>query len=48
MPKAAKAMRISITVPEDVLEAIDRYAEERGFNRSGFLVQAAKKAMQAA
>jgi metal-responsive CopG/Arc/MetJ family transcriptional regulator len=40
--------RVNITVPEDVLAAIDRYAEEHGFNRSGFMVQAAKKMMEAA
>ena len=41
--KAAKAVRINVTVPEDDLEAIDRYAAEQGYTRSGFLVHAAKK-----
>jgi len=47
-PKPARVQRVNITIPEDVLEAIDRFAEERGFNRSGFLVQAAKRMMEAA
>jgi predicted RNase H-like HicB family nuclease len=47
-PKAARIQRVNITIPEDVLTAIDRYAEEHGFNRSGFLVQAAKKMMETA
>jgi predicted transcriptional regulator/predicted RNase H-like HicB family nuclease len=41
--KVAKAVRINITVPEDELEEIDRYAAEQGYSRSGFLVHAAKK-----
>jgi predicted RNase H-like HicB family nuclease/uncharacterized protein (DUF1778 family) len=41
--KAAKAVRINVTVAEDELEAIDRYAAEHGYSRSGFLVHAAKK-----
>jgi predicted RNase H-like HicB family nuclease len=35
-----KAKRISITMPERVLEAADRYAVEHGETRSGLLVQA--------
>ena len=31
----------------DVLDQIDRYAEREGFTRSGFLAQAARKAMAA-
>jgi predicted RNase H-like HicB family nuclease len=42
-----KSVRINITMPADVLEQIDRYAEREGFTRSGFLAQAAKKAMAA-
>jgi predicted RNase H-like HicB family nuclease len=41
--KASKTVRVNITLPEDVLAAIDRYAESAGFTRSGFLVQAAKR-----
>ena len=40
--KASRSVRVNITLPEDVLAAIDRYAEAQGFTRSGFLVQAAK------
>ena len=44
--KAAKAVRINVTVPEDELEEIDRYAAEQGYSRSSFLVHAAKKVME--
>lgn len=40
-----KAVRVNITLPEDVLERIDRYAEAHGFTRSGLLAQAVKKLM---
>jgi len=39
----SKAVRVNVTLPEDVLEQIDRYAEAHGFTRSGLLTQAAKK-----
>jgi predicted RNase H-like HicB family nuclease len=42
-----KTVRINITMPADVLQEIDRYAEKEGFTRSGFLTQAAKKIMAA-
>ncbi|WP_293898590.1 type II toxin-antitoxin system HicB family antitoxin [Phenylobacterium sp.] len=45
---AAKVVRINITIPEDDLRLIDRFAETHGFTRSGFLVSAAKKAVLAA
>jgi predicted RNase H-like HicB family nuclease len=41
-----KAVRVNVTLPEAVLEQIDRYAEAHGFTRSGFLTQAAKRAMK--
>ena len=44
---AVKAVRINITVPDDVLSDIDSFAEAHGYSRSGFLVLAAKKAMAA-
>ncbi len=44
---AARAVRINVTLPEDVLAEIDAYAEGHGFTRSGFLARAAKKAMAA-
>jgi predicted RNase H-like HicB family nuclease len=40
-----KAVRVNVTLPEDVLEQIDRYAEAHGFTRSGLLTQAVKKLM---
>ena len=40
-----KAVRVNVTLPEDVLEKIDRYAEAHGFTRSGLLAQAVKKLM---
>lgn len=40
-----KSVRINVTMPADILDQIDRYAEREGFTRSGFLAQAAKKAM---
>jgi hypothetical protein len=42
-----KAVRVNVTLPEDVLAEIDRYAGAHGFTRSGFLVQAARQAMAA-
>jgi predicted RNase H-like HicB family nuclease len=44
--EARKAVRVNVTLPEDVLEQIDRYAEAHGFTRSGFLTKAAKRAME--
>ena len=37
-----------MTVPEDELERIDKFAVEHGYTRSGFLLQAAEKAISAA
>ncbi|MEI8374071.1 MAG: type II toxin-antitoxin system HicB family antitoxin [Planctomycetota bacterium] len=37
------AKRINITIPERVLDAIDRAAEAHGQTRSGFLVEAANE-----
>jgi len=42
-----KSVRINVTMPADVLDQIDQYAEREGFTRSGFLAQAAKKVMAA-
>ena len=44
---ASRTVRITMTLPEDVLSAIDRFAEASGYTRSGFLTAAAKKAMAA-
>jgi predicted RNase H-like HicB family nuclease len=40
-----RTARVNITVPVDALGDIDRFAEAHGFTRSGFLVSAAKRAM---
>jgi len=40
-----KAIRVNVTLPEDVLAQIDRDAEAHGFTRSGLLAQAARKLM---
>ncbi|MDP9634932.1 type II toxin-antitoxin system HicB family antitoxin [Ensifer sp. 1H6] len=40
--EAKRAVRVNITLPEDVLKAIDAFAEAQGLTRSGFLVRAAR------
>ncbi|WMT75044.1 type II toxin-antitoxin system HicB family antitoxin [Bradyrhizobium sp. Ash2021] len=40
-----KAVGVNVTLPGDVLEQIDKYAEAHGYTRSGLLTQAAKKLM---
>ncbi|AZO00584.1 type II toxin-antitoxin system HicB family antitoxin [Mesorhizobium sp. M9A.F.Ca.ET.002.03.1.2] len=44
--EATKVVRVNVTIPEDVLNQIDHYAERHGYSRSGFLTAAAKKVMQ--
>lgn len=41
-----KAEKINITLPCRLLGKIDAYAKEHGFTRSGFLAEAARKAMR--
>jgi predicted RNase H-like HicB family nuclease len=43
---AAKSVRVNVTLPEDVLTQIDKFVKEHGLSRSGFLAQAAKKALE--
>jgi predicted RNase H-like HicB family nuclease len=45
---AARAVRVNITVPEDALQAFDRFAEAHGLTRSGFLVEAGRRALERA
>jgi predicted RNase H-like HicB family nuclease len=46
MPVAdIKSVRVNITLPSDILSEIDERAEQQGFTRSGFLAQAARKAL---
>jgi len=44
--RSAKTVRINVTLPDDLLERIDHYAENHGFTRSGFLANAAKRAIE--
>ena len=46
--KPARAVRVNITLPEDALRAIDSYAESHGLTRSGMIVAAARRMMEAA
>lgn len=41
-----RTVRINVTLPEDQLREIDRYAEAHGFTRSGFLATAARRAIR--
>jgi predicted RNase H-like HicB family nuclease len=43
----AKSVRVNVTLPSDLLAEIDSRAERDGFTRSGYLAQAAKKALVA-
>jgi predicted RNase H-like HicB family nuclease len=38
-----KSVRVNITLPDDLLESIDRHAAAKGLTRSGFLARAAQK-----
>lgn len=42
-----KAEKINITLPRRLLARVDEYARAHGMTRSGFLAQAAQRAMQA-
>ena len=44
-PAIAKAVRVNMTIPEDELERIDKFAAEHGYTRSGVLLHAAKQAI---
>ena len=39
----AKAQKVMVSIPDDLLERIDREADERGTTRSGFLQEAARR-----
>lgn len=39
----ADASKVIVSVPDELLERIDREAKERGTSRSGFLVEAARR-----
>ncbi|GGJ14412.1 type II toxin-antitoxin system HicB family antitoxin [Neoroseomonas lacus] len=46
--RAAKAIRVNITLPEDALRLMDSYAEQHGLTRSGLILAATKRMMEAA
>jgi hypothetical protein len=39
----AKALKVMVSFPDDLLDRIDREADERGTTRSGFLQEAARR-----
>ena len=41
------AVRINVTIPDQMLKRIDQYAAKHGLTRSGFLVLAARKEIEA-
>ena len=43
-----RAVRVNITIPEDLLAAVDRHAKAQGFSRSGLLAQAVREKLRAA
>jgi predicted RNase H-like HicB family nuclease len=45
-PLIVKTVRVNITLPQDILTDIDRYSEDHGLTRSGFLAKAAMAAMK--
>jgi predicted RNase H-like HicB family nuclease len=45
-PATAKSVRVNMTIPEDELDQIDKFAADHGYTRSGFLLHAAKKAIK--
>ncbi|WP_075290152.1 type II toxin-antitoxin system HicB family antitoxin [Pararhizobium arenae] len=46
--EAKRAVRVNVTLPEDVLQQIDAFAEAHGLTRSGFIARAAKREIEAA
>lgn len=43
--RQVRAVRVNVTLPEDVLGEIDRAATQQGLSRSAFLARAARRAM---
>ena len=41
-----RAVRVNITMPEDLLAAVDRYAVRTGYSRSGLLAQAVRERLR--
>jgi len=44
----ARAIRVNVTMPEDVLAQLDQYAQANGFSRSRLLTQAARRILTGA
>jgi predicted DNA binding CopG/RHH family protein len=44
--QAPKCIRVNVTLPEDILERIDKSATSRGLTRSAFLTRAAKRELE--
>jgi len=42
----SRTVRVNITMPEDLLAAVDRYAVRTGYSRSGLLAQAVRERMR--
>jgi hypothetical protein len=42
-PHMAKAQKVMVSIPDDLLKRIDREADERGTTRSAFLQEAARR-----
>ncbi len=45
-PRHPKVVRVNVTLPEDELAAIDRFAESHGMTRSALLMRGARKLMK--
>jgi predicted RNase H-like HicB family nuclease len=41
-PDRSRSIRVNVTLPQELLAEIDRYAKQHGLTRSRFLAQAAK------
>ena len=41
-----RSVRVNITLPEELLSAVDRYATRTGYTRSGLLAQAVRERMR--
>jgi len=43
---APKCIRVNVTLPEDILDRIDKYADREGLTRSAFLARAARRELE--
>ena len=46
--QAPRCIRVNVTLPEDILDRIDRHADKIGMTRSAFLARAAKRELETA